>query len=487
MNAAAAQQHTAEAVATDLNEGHRLSQLGRFAEAEACARRVLAHLPDHAGAHNNLGYARLMQGDLAGADKAFVAALGHDPGLAVARRNRVLVAARSGNMDATIAGARRELLSPGGEQWLQNSLSRAMTEHDLTYAGNLARAGALAQRAGEPLTLAVPVNEPRRRLNTATLHHDIAQFEYLISQGILTDVLPAIIASYRTMIERREAAGKTDWEYLGAEEAALIGQTYNRILHLRDTPRIERALSTSWEPARVEDTYLSQKAGIVVIDDFLSAEALREIRAFCLESTIWLANRYAHGRHGALFHAGFNCPLTLQIAEEIRDAFPRIIGSKHTIRQMWGFKNAPVQPANSTTHADFAAVNVNFWITMDEANLSPDTGGLLIYDVDAPQHWDFHTYNGRHDIIRPFLARQGAHAVRIPYRCNRAMIFNSDLFHTTDEVHFRPDYTNRRINVTFLYGVRKDDDRRLAKVDPLTDPGHNAWRSAAMRGLGGMR
>ena len=44
-------------------------------------------------------------------------------------------------------------------------------------------------------------------------------------------------------------------------------------------------------------------------------------------------------------------------------------------------------------HADAAAVNVNFWITPDEANLNPDTGGLVVYDKEAPAEWNFAAYN----------------------------------------------------------------------------------------------
>ena len=49
----------------------------------------------------------------------------------------------------------------------------------------------------------------------------------------------------------------------------------------------------------------------------LSSEALESLRLFCLESTVWTGNRYAHGRLGAFFQDGFNCPLLLQIAEEL--------------------------------------------------------------------------------------------------------------------------------------------------------------------------
>ena len=42
----------------------------------------------------------------------------------------------------------------------------------------------------------------------------------------------------------------------------------------------------------------------------------------------------------------------------------------------------------------------------------------------------------------------------IPYRQNRAVIFNSDLFHQTDQFTFKDEYESRRLNVTLLYGTR---------------------------------
>ena len=43
----------------------------------------------------------------------------------------------------------------------------------------------------------------------------------------------------------------------------------------------------------------------------------------------------------------------------------------------------------------------------------------------------------------------------VPYRANRAVIFDSDLFHETDQIAFKEGYLNRRINITMLYGTRE--------------------------------
>ena len=198
--------------------------------------------------------------------------------------------------------------------------------------------------------------------------------------------------------------------------------------------------------------------------------------------TVWSGNRYNHGRLGAFFHDGFNCPLLLQIAEELQEALPRVIGRRYPLQQLWGFKTGQTLPADSTTHADFAAVNVNFWITPDDANLDPEFGGLVVYDVQAPLNWDFDSYNGKLGVIGSFLHRKKA--IRSEYyKQNRAIIFNSDLFHATEAVHFRPGYENYRVNVTMLYGLRERHvhhlDEHIEIFTGATLSGSAGWRSAA--------
>ena len=59
-------------------------------------------------------------------------------------------------------------------------------------------------------------------------------------------------------------------------------------------------------------------------------------------------------------------------------------------------------------HADQAAVNVNFWLTPDDANLNPDHGGLVVYDANAPADWEAAEYNGNDPRVWDFLKRAGA-------------------------------------------------------------------------------
>lgn len=191
---------------------------------------------------------------------------------------------------------------------------------------------------------------------------------------------------------------------------------------------------------------------LVVIDNLLTPEALDSLRRYCRGSDIW-HTAYAQGYLGAFPESGFAAPLLAQIAEELRAIF-REIFADHPLRYHWAFKYDSKLDGIGI-HADEAAVNVNFWITPDEANLDPEGGGLVVWDKQAPLEWDFAKFNADESAAYDFLAAAGAKPIKIPYRANRAVIFDSNLFHKTDKITFADGYENRRINITMLYGRRR--------------------------------
>lgn len=157
---------------------------------------------------------------------------------------------------------------------------------------------------------------------------------------------------------------------------------------------------------------------------------------------------------GAFLNDGLACPLVLQIAEDFRVTFPEIFRD-HKLLQCWAYKyDSSLEGIE--VHADAAAVNVNFWVTPDDANQDPESGGLIVYKEEAPLDWHFKTYNTDQARIRQFLAAADSGKMVVPHRQNRVVLFNSDLFHETDRFSFEPGYENRRINVTMLFGRRQD-------------------------------
>jgi Flp pilus assembly protein TadD len=222
-------------------------------------------------------------------------------------------------------------------------------------------------------------------------------------------------------------------------------------LHIEGGARLEGPAINPVNAADAARQWRENCPQVVVVDNLLTEEALAALRRFCLGSTVW-RTAYDSGYLGAFPEHGFSVPLLAQIAEELRSVFPDIFGAL-PLKYAWAFKYDGTMEGVHI-HADDAMVNVNFWITPDEANLDPESGGLLVWDVPAPRDWNFSKFAGEQATVRDFLARNNAKSMTIPYRGNRAVIFDSELFHQTDKIRFKEGYEARRINVTFLYGER---------------------------------
>ena len=146
-----------------------------------------------------------------------------------------------------------------------------------------------------------------------------------------------------------------------------------------------------------------QRSKIVVIDNLLTDEALARLRRYSWGSNIW-HTAYPQGYLGAFPESGFAAPLLAQVAEELAQTF-RDIFAGHPLRYHWAFKyDSSLEGIG--IHADEAAVNVNFWITPDAANLDAQSGGLVIWDKAAPLEWDFAKYNADENAAYDFLAKK---------------------------------------------------------------------------------
>ena len=78
------------------------------------------------------------------------------------------------------------------------------------------------------------------------------------------------------------------------------------------------------------------------------------------------------------------------------------------------------------------------------------------YTVKPPKEWSFTAFNSNWEYIDEKLLRPSGYAnVTVPYKENRAVIFDSFLFHKTDNHKFKGGHENRRINLTFLYGDKQ--------------------------------
>ena len=172
----------------------------------------------------------------------------------------------------------------------------------------------------------------------------------------------------------------------------------------------------------------------------------------CLLSKIWVEER-SNKYLGSFSDKGFVSQLHLQIANELKNKLPKLFGT-HRLGRFWGFKYDSTLGKGINIHADFALVNLNFWITPDEFNKNKNGGGLKVYDTPAPQDWTFNKYNKNASEIYKLLEKNKASCTNITYKFNRAVLFNSDYFHETDKINFKDQYEGRRVNITYLFGDR---------------------------------
>ena len=434
------------------NLGNVLLEQGKLDQAVGAYQQALRRSPNSAEARNNLGVALKEQGKFAEAITSYEQALKLNPHHVEAQNNLGVALRDHGRLDDAVASFTQTLaLRPG---YVKAHYDRAFA---YLWKGEIDRAAEDFQASADTKqNHGWPIQDST--VSKARLKHDAEQVQYLMGRGLLGETQH----SYRDMLEQlsRQAAqeGASPWRLpVSQAEYQAVAPSFNRILHRADCPvQSGGAVNPSLDVAAIESRYNANRPEIMYLDGLLTEEALQSIRRFCLDSTIWKRD-YPNGYLGAFLGDGFASPLLLQISEELRLKLPGVF-KQHKLTQSWAFKyDSALTGLNM--HADAAAVNVNFWITPDEANLDPDHGGLVVWDKEAPRDWNFKEYNNAKNEpkVLAWLKQQGAQAVTIPYRCNRAVIFNSDLFHATDRISFKEGYENRRVNITLLYGRRGDE------------------------------
>ena len=296
----------------------------------------------------------------------------------------------------------------------------------------------------------------RYEVSKNKLKHDIEQISYLLKKKIVSKKFNNIVKKYKFIYSSLpKNSDHTDIFTLSKEFTYKLGPTFNNLIYYQPPDIIEKKIIN--DNNNVVAINSKKKFKYMVIDDFLNKEVLDKLYSFCLTNSIWNEFDYKNGYIGSFIENGFNAPLILQISEEIRLQYPEIL-KKLPLTKAWAFK-CNNQMKGIKIHADYATININFWITPDKANLNKNTGGLLIWDKESPKNWNFDKYNNNHIEIKKFLKRSKSKMKRIKYKSNRAIIFNSNLFHASDNFHFKKSYENRRINVTFLYGKRKNTKR----------------------------
>ena len=429
-----------------ITQAAKYQQDGNVVGAETVYRKALELDPDHPGLLQNLGALIALRGDPKAALDLFDRLLATEPYYASAHFNRANALQALGRSQKAIEAFRAVIaLEPdhhdahralGFLRLAAGERGRSLDHFARTY--DLRRGEGRNGIANRSLLEATRLK----------LQHDANQFRYLparVREGKHFETLARLYESVAAEITDEVVE-------LSESQLEMLGADYNGPINFLDAPEVfGGAVSNSLDAAEITRKYRETDHGVVWFDGLLTTKALALLQRFLLESTIWHDFSHIGGFVAAYLEDGLACPLVLQIADEFRAALPDLLGP-HPLTQAWAFKGLrSAQPIE--IHADDAAISLNFWVTPNGANRDPERSGLQVCRAAPPPDWSIVDYNADKGRIRTFLEGHGDSAVTVPYGENRAVLFDSRLFHGSDAPNFATGYENHRVNITMLFGT----------------------------------
>jgi hypothetical protein len=195
----------------------------------------------------------------------------------------------------------------------------------------------------------------------------------------------------------------------------------------------------------VYEKFLSQ--GYVVIDDVFQSEYLERLYYFGLFHNIREDVRPGSSTLNFYKDQKKWFPLLSNITDELtnsfEDRFEFSRGWQIIFDTMCEGIGLHVDPQSDVT--------MNFWVTPDEnciTDIDEYANGLVIFDQEKPDN--FHFYENDEN-VKNLIKRNNPKVHLIHHKCNRCVIFKSNLYHQTFCVHTKPGYENRRVSYAFLF------------------------------------
>jgi tetratricopeptide (TPR) repeat protein len=430
------------------NLGVIFKQLRELQKAKACYKKAIEINPNHADAHSNLGVVFFDElGDLKKSKSCYERAIEINPNHADAHNNLgVVYNELEENQKAISHFEKASQIKPNSISVRKNIASYYISRLDnYEKAINYSHMALKTKKESTKFTNQI--------ISSFKLKHDVQQAKYLSSKNYKLKGIDAFQKIGEEILNRKENKFNKNI-LLNQDEIKALLPFYNESFVYKPKVISESCINPNKNWLKIEDEYLNSSNQIMYIDDFLSDEAIKELREFSLVSKVW-NSLYQNKYLGAFSDIGFSSTIHLQIANDLKEKLPKLFGP-HRLGKFWGFKYDSTLGKGINIHADAAIHNLNFWITPDEYNNNKNSGGLKVYDVPSPDNWTFNDYNASYsgDKIHNFLNDNNANCTNVPYKFNRAVLFNSAYFHETDEIDFKDEYEGRRINNTYLFGIR---------------------------------
>jgi hypothetical protein len=214
--------------------------------------------------------------------------------------------------------------------------------------------------------------------------------------------------------------------------------------------------SHNW--AELEVLYRSRAPySCIVVDDFLSDEYVGTLRNFLAGDGGWTRKNWQVSQ---LFNRQPPLPDQKRLIDELKSAFHGVIGDLDLVKH-WAVACHENQGLH--VHADNAEVAVNLWLTPDQYNRTPGGSGLTLYRLKRRPDMMVHEFNAMPWAGEFFQANAPEPLLTVPYRFNRAVIFDAAIFHATDEISFEQgSLVTVRMGLTLAFDTAPDYAGRMS-------------------------
>lgn len=214
----------------------------------------------------------------------------------------------------------------------------------------------------------------------------------------------------------------------------------------------------NWQAVK-KQIHNSSPFNYAILDDFLTEDVLLEVQKAVTNHWGW---KYKNWVAKMLHNDKPDVPLIKTIGEEIKHKLPDLLEGLDLVNYwcLMAHNNIGINP-----HSDDSAITINLWLTPDVYNQNPNTGGLILYDVKRGQDLKVHEFTSEAGGCTDYLRNNtNGEKIVIPYRCNRAVIFDGKTFHSSDVLHFKVGggAECKRINLTYAYDNRDTYLNRLS-------------------------
>ena len=258
-------------------------------------------------------------------------------------------------------------------------------------------------------------------------------------------------SSWRARTSRPPQARRRRRRRSPPASSSILGEDYNTAINIYSAPEMAGgAVSERPDRDALIARYRERRSGAIYFDDLLTPRALATLQRYLRESTIWHDFSHIGGFVASYLEDGLACPLLLQIADELRahvsgaarpaSADPGL--GVQGARSGGGGRRARRRCRGQRQFLGHARRRQPGAGSRRAAGLPHAAAcrlGAQVYDADQAR-------------IVTFLEQQADNTLLVPYRENRAVLFESRLFHYSDAPNFDKSYENHRINLTMLFG-----------------------------------